>query len=109
MDVWCRLNQQALKINYGEKAHAHVQTSALFYSDPLLLGASIQAVVPYAATRGFASALTCLKAASGKAVQSSRSLLSELHGSAFRWYQLVTMLSMQPRHHRLPAAAPLIL
>ena len=86
-----------------------MQTFALFYSDPLLLGASIQAVVPYAATRGFASALTCLKAASGKAVQSPRSLLSELHGSAFRWYQLVTMLSMQPRHHRLPAAVPLIL
>jgi hypothetical protein len=91
------------------KTHApRAKVWSFFHPDPLLLGASIQAVVLYAATRDFVSASTFLKAVSGKALQSLRSLLLELYGSAFRWYHLVTIVSMQPRH-RLLTAAPLIL
>ena len=52
-------------------------------------GALIQAVVPYAAVKAGASALTYLKVFAEKALRFSRVLLLELHGSALRLYHLV--------------------
>ena len=66
------------------------------------------AEVPFAATKVFASALTCLKAWLAKAAQYLRGLLFKEPGNALHWYRPVQSLSSLHRHPQLHRTARLL-